>query len=52
MSIVVYDQFGEEGLKQGMGAGPAGAGGPFPGGAGGGFPGGTRFLWFNIMINC
>ncbi|KAF9952588.1 hypothetical protein BGZ72_006097 [Mortierella alpina] len=34
----VFDQYGEEGLKGGGGAGPGGAGG-FPGGAGG-FPGG------------
>ncbi|KAH7106317.1 DnaJ-domain-containing protein [Auriculariales sp. MPI-PUGE-AT-0066] len=43
----VFDQFGEEGLKNGPspGAGPSGFGGGFPGGGGGfsGFPGGTTF---------
>lgn len=41
----IYDQFGEEGLKSGMGAGgePGGGGGGHPFGAGG-FPGGSFYF--------
>ncbi|KAK4701070.1 hypothetical protein P7C70_g5165, partial [Phenoliferia sp. Uapishka_3] len=42
----IYDQFGEEGLKNGGGGPPPGSsgfGGGFPGGAGGGFPPGATF---------